>query len=398
MKEEEHSGDDFFDEIRPYNDDEVERIVKEKVIPHPYTKKVLEILFPNLALQETLDRLSKIRTIDQFQFEVSLPVFRKVIITTSEGLEIRGFDPIIKGHQNYLFFSTHRDILLDSVLLNVAFARKGLEFTESAIGTNLVEGDYAKAVALLNRNFLVLRNAPNKEIFEYSKKLANYVQHVLRVKKRSIWLSHREGRTKDGNDKTHSGILKMLHMAKPKDQDTLDFFASLNIVPMTVSYERDATLPIRLPSILSERKGVAHIKTKNEDMRNMLAGLLNEKKRICMTFSSPLSKEDLLSFYDKNDSLNIFIKKMCSYMDEVIYKNYKLYSSNYIAFDMMEGTDRHKDLYTPFEKKDFDNYLTKLLEKVEIEINPKEFRSIALSVYANPVYNYYKSINHKKDA
>ena len=386
----EEDGEVFFDKIRPYNDGEVAQIVKEKVIPHPYTKKIIEVLFPNLKLDETLERLSKIRTVDQFQYEVSVPVFRKVITTTSEGLETRNFD-LLDSDQNYLFFSTHRDILLDSVLLNVVLARKNFEFTESAIGTNLVEADYSRAVALLNRNFLVLRNAPTKEIFEYSKKLSNYVQHVLHVKERSIWLSHREGRTKGGDDRTHSGILKMLHMAKPQDQDALDFFASLKILPMTVSYEQDATLPIRIPSILAEQRGEAYVKTKNEDMRNMLAGLLQPKRKICMTFCKPIDRETLSQLYDKDESLNVFIKKICTHLDKVIHKNYKLYPNNYIAFDMLEGKNRCEKFYTLSDKALFENYLSKLSQQVEVEIDDKELRAIALSVYAKPVSNYYQS-------
>lgn len=382
---------DYFEEIRPFNDGEVEEAIKEQMLTHPYTFKITEKLFPETTPEKMKKVLSGIHTVEQFQAVVSIPLFRKVMATTSDGLEFRGFEHL-KKDTTYLFISTHRDILLDSVLLNVFFSKKGYDLTESAVGTNLLENSFLRVIALLNRNFLVLRNASSKEIFEYSRKVSSYIQHVLNIKKRSIWLSQREGRTKDGDDRTHPGILKMVHMAKPKDQSSLEFLASLKIIPMSVSYERDPTLAMRLPSILAEKNDQPYTKTKNEDALNMIEGLLSYKKKICITLSPPVTAEDLALLQQERLPLNGFIKNIGTYIDGVIHRNYKLYPSNYIAFDILNGDVRHQKIqYSTVDKAAFIADIKKMAEASEIPSEQAE--NIAIAIYAKPVSNHYEAIS-----
>jgi hypothetical protein len=57
---------------------------------------------------------------------------------SSDGLTTSGFENL-QPNTSYLFISNHRDILLDTTLLNTALFEHGLVMTASAIGDNLVK-------------------------------------------------------------------------------------------------------------------------------------------------------------------------------------------------------------------------------------------------------------------
>ena len=103
--------------------------------------------------------------------------------------------------------------MLDTSLLNVALYDHNKVMTASAIGDNLVQKDFLMELSKLNRNFLVRRGLPPREMLQSSKLLSDYIQD-LHYSGRSIWIAQGEGRTKDGNDQTQQGVLKMLAMAK----------------------------------------------------------------------------------------------------------------------------------------------------------------------------------------
>ena len=148
--------------------------------------------------------------------------------------------------------------------------------TASAIGDNLVKRDFMNTLAKLNRNFLVQRGLSPRELLQSSKLMSEYIGQLLLRENRSVWIAQREGRTKDGNDATHSGVLKMLGMGSD-EKDLMQYFKKLKVVPVSISYEYDPTDALKMPQLLAEAKDEIYVKEKNEDFVNLLSGIIGQK-------------------------------------------------------------------------------------------------------------------------
>ena len=122
--------------------------------------------------------------------------------------------------------------------------------TASAIGDNLVQNEFLLTFAKLNRNFLVKRSLSPRETLLSSKYLSQYIASLIREEDRSVWIAQREGRAKDGNDTTHKGVLKMLSLAKERKQGGLEHIKTLNVVPVSISYELDPTDHLKTKELL----------------------------------------------------------------------------------------------------------------------------------------------------
>jgi len=253
--------------------------------------------------------------------------------------------------------------------------------TASAIGDNLVKKPFLMALSKLNRNFLVLRNQSPREMLKSSMKLSEYIKHLLFEEDRSVWMAQREGRTKDGNDFTQQGVLKMVGMAKG-DLDVLDYFTNLKIVPIAMSYEFDPTDMLKMPEVLAKRMKEEYKKSANEDFNSIMQGAMGQKGRIQINASQVLIKEDFDPIREKNLSINDQLQEVSKLIDNAIYRNYKLWPANYIAYDLLKNDNRFEDQYTEKEKRQFDRRISR---RVDVK-NPLALNSYLL-MYANPVIN-----------
>ena len=197
-----------FDEIRPYYDSEINKAIK-KVLHHPMLKSLMNFSFPDVADEVWKEQLMKTHSIRDFQCNFIYQSVQKVLEKSSEGLSTSGFEHL-EPNTSYLFISNHRDILLDTTLLNATLFEHDLVMTASAIGDNLVKQPFLHVLAKLNRNFLVQRGLSPREMLQSSKTLSEYISQLLQHENRSVWIAQREGRTKDGNDATNPGVLKMI--------------------------------------------------------------------------------------------------------------------------------------------------------------------------------------------
>ncbi len=262
-----------YDDIRFYEDAEVHEALKDYV-KHPMIKALLQFTFPNLGFAEIEKKVLACHSIRDFQTQIIYHTVQKVLSKSSEGLSYSGFDRLNK-EESYLYISNHRDIVLDTSLLNVVLYESDLKMTASAIGDNLVQKPFLLALSRLNRNFLVKRGLSPREMLQSSMKLSEYIRKLLMEEKRSVWMAQREGRTKDGNDHTQQGVLKMLGMAR-KDDSVIEYFSKVKIVPVSISYEFDPTDVLKLPEILAKRMETIYIKSANEDFKSILKGSIGE--------------------------------------------------------------------------------------------------------------------------
>lgn len=370
-----------FDQIRPFYDSEVNEALRG-VIHHPMMKALMSFTFPEMSEEEWKTQLLRTHSKRDFQANFIYNAIQEVLKKSSEGLTTSGFEHL-EPHTSYLYISNHRDIILDTSLLNVTLLEKGLTMTASAIGDNLVQKPFLQTLSKLNRNFLVQRSLSPREMLQSSKLMSEYIYHLIRRENRSVWIAQREGRTKDGNDATQQGVLKMLAMAN-EGQTLTEFFRKLKIVPVSISYEYDPTDALKMPQLLAKANDEVYVKEKNEDFNTLLSGIIGQKKGIHLHVGTPLDTElDIIA--TESDSANKQLQSLAQVIDEAIITGYKLWPTNYIAYDLLNGTTRFADRYTEKEKQVFERRL-----EMRIDVENPILKEGFLAMYANPVVNKMK--------
>jgi len=369
-----------FESIRPYKNSEVTEVLK-KYIDHPIFQKLVNHVYPSWEPGVLPRKLRNINTTLEFQELFIYPAIKAGIDRSMDHFTVSGFENITRD-RNYLFISNHRDIVLDSSLLFYVLYQNEFITGETAIGDNLLSSQLVTDIVKLNQNFIVHRNLPTREMITKSKELSEYIKHVLHEKKQSIWISHREGRTKDGNDKTNPGVLKMISMNCSEDK--IDYLLNLNIVPISISYEFDSCDHLKANELAEiETKG-SYEKDGTEDMKSIITGITQQKGRVHLSIGKPLTKEDL-----KFDSEKIqdHFKELAAQIDVQIQQNFKLFPGNYIAYDMLYNETKYKDRYNAWEKGKFLDHLNGIFDSRRDKEGFDVFKRILLNIYANPVVN-----------
>jgi len=370
-----------FDSIRPYYDAEVNAALKS-VANHPMMKALMNFTFPDQPEETWMSQLEHTHSIRDFQCNFIYQSLQQVLERSSEGMTTSGFEKL-DPNTAYLFISNHRDIILDTSLLNCALFEHGLIMTASAIGDNLVQKAFLQVLSRLNRNFLVQRNLPPRELLQASKDLSEYIGRLLRRENRSVWIAQREGRTKDGNDQTQQGVLKMLAMGS-NEENLMDYFKKIRIVPISISYEYDPTDALKMPRLLAEANNEKYIKEKNEDFLTLLSGIMGQKKRIHIHVGDVISDE-IDAVKSEFDNTQKQIQALTQVIDDAVIQGYKLWPTNFIAYDLLHKTDAYSDRYTEKEKELFERRLEIRID----EDNPVVLEGF-LAMYANPVVNKLK--------
>lgn len=371
-----------FDDIRPYADSEVKKkmrlLLKDKVFD-----EVLMHLFKNRPKVEMVKfQLRRVSSIKQLQGVFMYDLLHWLIDKTSKGLQCTGINNLDKT-KPYLFISNHRDIILDAALLNFLIFEYGMNTTQIAIGDNLLLYDWIEHTVKLNRSFIIKRSLPPRELMVASKKVSHFIRQSITEDKMSIWIAQREGRTKDGNDKTQDSVLKMLNMSNKGGIS--DGFNELNIVPVSISYELEPCGLAKLRELI-KKEHYGQLKTNKDDLKSMSMGMFAPKGRIRFAFGEPIETHYALA--QNNEQRNAYVRNIAELIDAQIYKNFKLWPSNYVAYDMLMQEHRFKDKYTLEEQKRFEIMVEQALVNIDFPITDLQERF--LKVYANPVINKLK--------
>ncbi len=373
-----------FDHIRQFYDSEVNEAL-QSIMHHPMMKALMSFTFPDVDEAVWMEQLKRTHSIRDFQVNFIYQSVQRVLEKSSDGLTTSGFEKL-DPNTAYLFISNHRDIILDTSLLNVSLFDHGMVMTASAIGDNLVQKSFLLALSKLNRNFLVQRGLSPRELLQSSKLMSEFMYHLLTKENRSVWIAQREGRTKDGNDATHPGVLKMLAMAC-EGKDVIPFFKKLKIVPVSISYEYDPTDALKMPQLMAEANDEVYIKEKNEDFITLISGIIGQKKRIHIHVGDILDTE-LDKIGAEFDNSNKQIQALAQVIDDSILSTYRLWPTNFIAYDLLHKTDQFSDKYTLKEKQLFERRL-----EMKLGAEVKTLRDGFLAMYANPVLNKMKYEN-----
>ncbi len=366
-----------FDDIRPYYDNEA-RDVMRKLQYDPLFMKLVNHLWPTMTQEEAFAKADKVTSNMAFQLEFMHQAIRVIVSRSSTGLSCSGFENV-DPKQAYLYIANHRDILLDSAILQILLVEHGFQTSEITFGNNLMQGDFITDFGKLNRMFTVLREGNSRELYEISQKLSAYIRHTIIDKNVSVWIAQRNGRTKDGNDMTQTGLIKMLNMSGGKNFS--ESIRNLKIVPLSISYEYEPCDDLKVQELYLSSLHSKYVKAPGEDLNSILTGIIQPKGRIHMTVGKPIESE--LSEIEKIGNENEKIKALVNIIDEQLYANYKLWPVNYIANDIANESTEFSSYYSEKEKEDFINYIKQKIKKLTGD--EQSLFNLFISMYSNPV-------------
>lgn len=374
-----------FDEIRPYTDEEVPEVMN-RLLMDPVFAMVLKNFFHDEAKVKNI-RESMLETTDveSFQLRFMIPFFDNILQSSTKGVTIGGLEHLDKD-KCYLFISNHRDIVLDSALLNVEMYKNGYKSTEIAMGSNLLIYKWIEDMSRVNRSFIVKRNIPVRQMLQSSHLLSAYIRQTVAENENSIWIAQREGRAKDGFDQTSPALLKMLNMSNK--QKFVRGFQDLSIVPMAISYEIEPCGNEKVAELLKRQSDPGFQKSEKDDLLSMVSGLKNQKGRVQIQFGTQIDRSTLYGL-SKEGNINEQLKKLAEYIDQQIYKCYKLFPNNYIAYDLYYNCSKYFNLYSLEEQKLFIELTHQRLKLVNED--RAEAMELWLKMYAAPVLNFENS-------
>lgn len=367
-----------FEDIRPYKDDEYLSVIKELCEVDSLMNTIKGYL-PELSIDEIKKTLLSFNNIQDFQSKMVCKVIDRILLDSVNQFSYDGILRLDKN-TNYLLISNHRDIVLDSALINYCLNKRAYNTSEIAIGSNLLSQPWIKQLVRVNKSFIVKRNLPLDQMLEGSRTLSSYINYTLKEKHQSIWIAQREGRAKDGFDKTNPGLLKMFGMAA--EDGLLDHLQSLNITPVSLSYELDPCDKLKIPELLKKAEGLTYTKADGEDNMHMVMGIKGFKGNIHIQFGSPINDE--IEQFRAIKNKNELLKNVAEVIDKHVYSNYKLWDSNYIAYDLLNKTSTYSDKYSKESKQQFLEYVNKRLSDF---VGNEKAKELFLKMYANPVIN-----------
>lgn len=378
-----------FDDIRPLNNSEVKDAI-EKLVANEDFERALRYIKPNVDWAEFSAMMRACKTKEEFKSTLAYDAVMTVAKKTTFSLTISGRSRLPKDKAACTFISNHRDIVLDASFLNVMLYDVGYGMTQVAIGDNLLIRPWIETLVRLNNSFIVKRGVSVRQMLDVSKTLSAYIHHSIKNIKESVWIAQREGRAKDSDDRTQGSVLKMLSIGGSGD-NLLDNLMELNIVPVAISYEIDPCDFLKAKEFQMKRDDPDFVKSQRDDLLSMETGILNDKGRVHFTITSPIN--DSLAKLDRDMEKNELVATIANIIDQEIYKNYRFYPCNYVAYDWINGTRRFQDHYGPKDRKSFEQYIQGRLDKIVLPNKDEDFlRTKLLEMYSNPLKNYLSTL------
>ncbi len=371
---------DPFADIRPYRDEEVNAVIERLLGDREFLGAIVGLrlgraasLAPGLLrplvrylLRRELRGVSDVHSIQM----VIKRYMDRMIEETTSGLSVSGLERLDPGRA-YLYMSNHRDIAMDPAFTNYALHGQGRDTVRIAIGDNLLTKPWVSDLMRLNKSFIVKRSVSGpRELLAASKNLSDYIRHSVLEEHAPVWIAQREGRAKDGLDRTEPAVIKMLAMSRDKREQSFgEHIASLGIVPVAISYELDPCDALKANELYAKDTTGNYEKGEQEDVASIGQGIVGEKARVHVSFGTPLGA-DLETPEAVAEEVN-----------RQVIREYCLHPTNLYAYRMLNGEDVviPESLY--LEEGDCSR------EQFESRINalPEAHRPYALAIYANSV-------------
>ena len=375
-----------FEDIRPYTDLEFKEAYYRLMDDRRF-QEAIALCLPDYSVDQFRRDFANFNTIEDVQVDFDKRFIDVFVAQSSKGVTLSGIENI-DPDEAYMYIGNHRDITFDPALLQYYFFLEHRKTSRIAMGDNLFTTPLLGEVAKLNKMIKVKRSGTMREKLENSYKLAAYIQYSLFEEKESVWIAQRDGRTKDGNDFTKHGLVKMITLGN--DKNLMETIRRMKITPLTVSYEIEPCDKLKARELaLSEN--TVYQKQPGEDFNSIKQGIFGQKGRIALTIGKPIDEE--LDNIPEGISNNEKINLVCQIIDRQIYKNYTLYPNNYIAHDLLYQNEDYHAFYSDEEKLSFENYLRAKSQVPDVTV--EKMRDKLLKIYATPVENHFKAISEE---
>ena len=376
-----------FDAIRPYRDEEIRKVLERLLMDREFINSIANFFHPRLsscipplmrwlARSKLRSQLKNVYDVRSMQ-DVIAEYMDKMIHDTTTKLTHSGMENLEKG-RNYLFISNHRDITMDPAFVNYMLYHAGYETLQIAIGDNLLKKPFVTDLMRLNKSFIVQRSLKGRELLQALKTLSEYIHHCINSGQ-NVWIAQREGRAKDGIDKTDPALLKMLAMAR-RELSLGDSLSELHLVPVAISYELDACDILKAEELHAIEKDGSFTKNEQTDIHSIVTGMIGFKGHVHVGFGSELGINS-----DEPELIAELI-------DEQILRNYRLSDVNYIAAEMLleKGELLDPALDAVIKEKIISEEVREIfLERIS-KTQPALMKHLLFG-YANPLINKLKS-------
>ena len=365
----------MYEDIRPYGDSEASAALK-RASNNRLMESISAFLFPGKDPDILRNTLNTINGVDDFQSRVMYPAVRSILSKTTKGLTYEGLG-YFAGDRCYTMLSSHRDIVLDSAFVQYIFKDNGLPLSEIAVGDNLIYNQFIEDLMRSNRMIKVIRGASPHEAYESSRKLSSYIRMRLTDEKpASIWISHRNGRTKDGMDLTEQGLVKMLSLSG--EGGFIERMRPLRIMPVAISYEIEPCGIKKAYEVFFRKTRGTYLKRPGEDIESIILGIMQQKGRVHVSFCRPVSENDLAEC--DAESKNDKFRKLAGIVDERILDSWKIWPTNIAALELLEGRpSSDKVVSAAFEKE-----IAEDLRTLPVSGSRRDIKEVLLRIYATP--------------
>lgn len=378
--------DPHFDSIRPYRDEEVHEVITELLEDEEFQQFAHAFGFDLSDEGRTL-LTEQVRTIYDFKYSFVSKALFKLLERTTFSTTISGTSHLDReSGTRYLIVSNHRDIILDSAILDLLFDQSGLTMPRMTLGDNLLKRPWIASLVKLCDAVVVKRGLPVRETLVESKRLSEYIRTAITAGEEHIWLAQRDGRAKDSNDTTQPGLLKMLTLSVPRGMSIAESIESLHLVPLSISYEYDPCDALKAVELLERRRHPDYKKQPLEDLISMGTGLKGQKGRVHFKLGEPL--HDLEKLYDPEAGKNEQLTAIAAEIDRQIFLGYRFYPSNYVAYDIVRGGEQFESMYSRKERLKFELYVEEQMDAVKVPTKDRdEVAHLIYTAYANPLVN-----------
>lgn len=379
----------YFEDIRPCNDDEIGKKLLELMQDEQFMH-LMKNYFPMVDLTQIAQSGKGFSNLVEFQNVVIRPILESLISKAATSLTVSGEEQISSIPS--VFLSNHRDIVMDPSLLALSLMRVTGNTCEIAIGDNLLATEWIRTLVRLNRCFIVKRGLTPRDMAKSFMQLSSYIRYAVTDKKVNVWIAQREGRAKDSNDRTQESLIKMLALSG--NADFIENLKSLNICPLSISYEFDPCDYLKATEFQFKRDNADYKKTKADDVLSMQTGIMGWKGRVHYAFTesiNPKLDEIAQSGMNKKDQA----AAVCALCDHQIHAAYQLYPINRWAYEQLTGDTKYADVDTAEERATAEKYLRGQLAKINIPNKDEEYLwHKLLEMYANPFINAQFTIHN----
>lgn len=323
---------DPFKDIRPYHDEEIRPVLDALLknrdfirsiagFSHPTLYRWLPSLLAVLTQRRLTAQLKNVNSVKSMQ-DVIAGYMDQMIERTTSRLTNSGLDKLSR-EKSYLFISNHRDIAMDPAFVNYMLYHAGFDTLYIAIGDNLLKRPFVTDLMRLNKSFIVKRSLKGRELLKSSRQLSEYIHHCIEVK-RNVWIAQREGRAKDGIDRTDTALLKMLGMAR-RPAALADALQELHIVPVSISYEFDPCDALKGEELHQKQETGSYQKDEQSDIKSIVTGMIGFKGHVHVAFGDELALDAAMDD-----------ETIAAQIDGQVVSNYLLQQTNLLALQQLQ--------------------------------------------------------------